>query len=160
MWVVGFLIQLQTKHYIPDNALNMLLKFFYTLFRIRGQFSGFVSGIVAHFPSSLHRLKKSLPHSHQFTRFVVCPKCWKIYHYGECVVISGSQISSQRCKHIQYPDHPYQSRRKECGHLLLKSVSMISGQKILHPHKVYCYKSLQSSLRELLLHPSFHRYCQ
>ena len=59
VWVVGFLIQLQAKHYIPDNALNMLLKFFYTTFCILGQFSGFVSGMVAHFPSSLHRLKKT-----------------------------------------------------------------------------------------------------
>lgn len=103
---------------------------------------------------------RKLPYSHQFTRFVVCPKCWKIYHYGECVVISGSQRSSQRCKHIRYPDHPQQSCRKECGHLLLKSVSMISGRNILYPHKVYCYKSLLSSIQELLLRPSFHQYCQ
>ena len=160
MWVVGFLIQLQAKHYIPDNALNMLLKFFYTFFCILGQFSGFVSTMFAHFPSSLHQLKKTLPFSHQFTRFVVCPKCWKIYHYGECVVLSGSRRSSQSCKHIKYPDHPYHSHRKECGHLLLKSVCMISGRNILYPHKVYCYKSLKSSLQELLLRPGFHQCCQ
>ena len=91
---------------------------------------------------------------------MVCPKCWKIYHYGECVVLSGSRRSSKSCKHIKYPDHPYHSHRKECGHLLLMSVCMISGRNILYPHKVYCYKSLKSSLQELLLRPGFHQCCQ
>lgn len=50
--------------------------------------------------------------------------------------------SNQRRKH---PDHPYQ----ECGHLLLRSVSMISRRKIL------LSLLFQSSLQELLLHPSF-----
>ena len=160
MWIVGFLIQLQAKHYIPHSALNLLLKFFYTIFCILGQFSEFTSNMATHFPSTIYQLKKTLPVVHQFTRFVVCRKCWKLYHYGECVVMSGSCRSSRTCNHIAYPNHPYQSHRRECGHLLLKSVSLASGRNILYPHKLYCYKSLKSSLQELLLRPGFHQSCQ
>ena len=59
MWIVGFLIQLQAKHYIPYTALNQLLKFFYT------------SDMVAHFPATVHQMKKAFPIAHQFTLFVV-----------------------------------------------------------------------------------------
>ena len=105
-------------------------------------------------------MKKTLPFAHPFTRFVVCPKCWNIYHYGECVVISGSHRSSKVCNYVRYPNHPYRSGRRECAHPLLKSVSLVSGRKRLYPFKVYCYKSLQSSLQELLLRPGFHESCQ
>ncbi len=90
---------------------------------------------------------------------MVCPKCWKLYHYEECVVISGSRRSSKVCSHSRYPNHPYRSCRRECGHHLLKSVLLVSGRNLLYP-RVYCYKSLQSSLQELLLRPGFHESCQ
>ena len=149
MWIVGFLIQLQAKHYIPYTALNLLLKFLYTIFCILGRFSEFVSVMAAHFPAT-----------HQFTWFVVCPKCWKLYHYGECVISAGSRRSSMTCNHVRYPNHPYHSYRRECGYLLLKSVSLESRRNIIYLHKVYCYNSLQSSLQELLLRPGFHQSCQ
>ena len=159
MWLVGFLIQLQAKHYVPDSALNLLLKFLYTFFCVLGRFSGFVAAMVTYFPSTIYRLKKTLPFAHPFTRFVVSPKCWNIYHYGEYVVIGGSHRSSKVCNYVRYPNHPYRSGRRECAHLLLKSVSLVSGRKLLYPFKVYCYKSLQSSLQELLLRPGFHESC-
>lgn len=159
-WLVGFLIQLQARHYVPDSALNRLLKFLHTFFCVLGRFSGFIAAMVTHFPATLYQLKKTLPFAHQFKQFVVCPKCWKIYHYGECVVSSGSHKSSKGCNHVRYPNHPYPSGRRECGHHLLKSVSLLSGKKLLYPFKLYCYKSLQSSLQELLLLPGFHESCQ
>ena len=159
-WIVGFLIHLQAKHYVPYSALSMLLKFLYTLFCVLGRFSAFIAGIVPLFPLTLYHLKKGLPFTHRFTRFVVCPKCWKIYEYKDCVLVRGSARSNKVCSHIRYPNHPFPSRRKECGHLLLKSVTFSSGRNILYPHKVYCYKSLQSSLQELLFRPNFYQSCQ
>ena len=116
--------------------------------------------MAAHFPATVYQMKKTLPIAHRFTRFVVCPKCWKLYHYGECVLSAGSRRSSRTCNHVRYANHPYHSYRRACGHLLLKSVSLESGQNILYPHKVYCYKSLQSSIQELLLRPGFYQSCQ
>ena len=75
MWLVGFLIQLQAKHYVPDSTLNLLLKFLYTFFCVLGRISEFVAAMVTYFPSTIYRLKKTLPFAHPFTLFVVCPKC-------------------------------------------------------------------------------------
>ena len=44
-WLVGFLIQIQAKHYIPDNAINNPLKFLAVFFRILGRFCGFAANI-------------------------------------------------------------------------------------------------------------------
>ena len=159
-WIVGFLIRFKAKYYIPYSALNMLFRFLYTLFSVLGRFSAFFAAIVPIFPSTLYRLNKSLPNTPQFKRFVVCPKCWKIYDYKDTVSVHGSVRKSKLCHHIGYPNHPFPSRRRECGHSLLKSVSFLSGRNILYPHKVYCYKSLQSSLQELLLRTNFHQSCQ
>ena len=46
------------------------------------------------------------------------------------------------------------------GRLLLKSVVVITGKVILHPFKVYCYKSLQDFLQILLNRPNFHADCE
>lgn len=162
LWLVGFQIQLQAKHYISDSALSLLLRFLHTFFRILGRFCGFVATMASEFPSTLHWLKRTyaLPYAHHFTRFVVCHNCWKLYHYGECVIKTGSRRSSKVCNHIKYPMHPYSSGRRECGHPLLKNVQLVSGRNLLYPFKVYCYKSIQSSLQELLLRPGFQESCQ
>ena len=102
-----------------------------------------------------------LPYSYRFTRFVVCPKCYKLYHYGECIIKSGSHKSSSKCNHISFPNHPQQQHRRPCGQHLLKTIQLLtSGQKVLYPFKVYCYKSLRSSLQEMLLRPDFLKSCQ
>ena len=89
-WLVGFLMQLRTIHRIPDSAVDLLLKFLCTFVVVVGHFSDFIKAMVPHIPSSLHRLKQAFPLQHGFKQFVVCTRCWKLYHYGECVEQSGS----------------------------------------------------------------------
>ena len=147
-------------HRIPDSAVDLLLKFLYTFFCVVGHFSDFIKAMVPPIPSSFHQLKLALPLQNRFKQFVACTKCWKFYHYGECVERSGAFRASKVCTHVSYPDHPHRTGQKECGNVLLKSVSFLSGKKVLVPLKVYCYKSLQSSLRELLVRPGFNNSCQ
>lgn len=74
---------------------------------------------------------------------------------------TGSQQITKRCSFIEYPNHPLPSRRGPCHGSLLKTVELkVSGRTILYPHKIYCYKSLQSSLQELLLRPEFCKDCE
>ena len=100
-----------------------------------------------------------LPTSSQFKQFVVCRKCLKLYHYGECVNIIGSNKSSKPCNYVKYPQHPFISYRNPCGQMLLTSVQLTSGKTLLYPHRVHCYKSLQSSLQELFICPGFYENC-
>ena len=49
-WLLLFLLRLQAKHYIPDSAVNCLLKFLYMFFSIVGRHSDFVANLALCFP--------------------------------------------------------------------------------------------------------------
>lgn len=79
LWLVGFLLQLQAKHKISDKSINLLFNFLHTFIRILGHFCGFAAAMVQWFPQTIYMLRKILPYSYQFTRFVVCPRCYKLW---------------------------------------------------------------------------------
>ena len=58
---------------------------------------------------------------------------------------------TRNCFYRHYP-----SRTVICGTPLLK---IISGKKVLHPHKSYCYYGLKKSLQKLLQLPEFVILC-
>ena len=95
-----------------------------------------------------------------FTKYVVCRQCSKLYKYDDCVDKIGSQTQSKRCMFIQFPHHNQLSRRIPCNSILLKSVEVASGKKFLYPFKLYCYRSLKSSLQQLFLRPKFFEQCE
>ena len=159
-WLLGFLLRLQAKHYIPDSALQAFIKFLYAFFVVLSAFSGVAARILRVFPGSLYMLRKLLGYNTVFTEYVVCRKCDHLYQYKECVVTVGSNHSTKQCSHTEYPNHPWRSGRTPCGASLLLSVQVQSGKTILYPFKVYCYRSLLASLRELLLRPGVYDSCQ
>ena len=152
MWVVGVLLLLQAKHYVPDSAINILLRFLRVLFQVLG-----INSLARFIPSSSYSIGKSLGHSTYFIKYVVCPKCHRLYRYSECVSAAGHIQCSKTCSHVKYPYHPQRRFRKECGHKLLY---FSSGRQILYPMKAFPYRSLSLSLQQLLLRPGFAEQCQ
>ena len=159
-WLIGFLVTLQAKFYFPDSALNIIVKFFSAFFTVLGQTSPFMELLAKNFPSSLHNMRKKIGKKDSFSKYIVCTKCSQIYLYADCVDIVGSLRLSKHCLHVKYPDHPHAQRRRSCGNLLLKSVEISSGKKLLYPFKVYSYKSIQDNLQHLLLRSEFYENCQ
>ena len=160
LWMLGFLITLQAKYYIPNAAVDVLLKFLYIFISVLSRFSPFLKQICKQFPKSLHSLYKIIQYEDSFQKYVICQKCSHLYKRDECIETVGSQKKSKSCVHIKYPLHPHASRRLPCQALLMKSVQYISGHKILYPYKIYCYKNIQSTLQEFLLCPQFYLRCQ
>ena len=80
LWLIGFLLQLQAKHNIPDKALNLLV-FLKAFFLVLGCFSDFVSVLASQFPSSMYLVRKNFFQIQTFTRFVVCSKCWNLTYF-------------------------------------------------------------------------------
>ena len=154
-WILLFLVRLQARHYIPDSALNCLLKFLYIFLRIIGRQSNFVAKLTTHFPKSIYQMKKRLGIKEDFIRFVVCKKCYSVYNFKDCFESHGTQLLSKVCTHKKHS-----SSRSTCGALLLKSVKLNSGKVLLYPFKVYCYKSLKSSLQDFLLRSEFSELCE
>ena len=70
MRLVGFLLLLKARHYIPDAGMNSLLKFLHILFRILGRFSPVIANMTSSFPSSLYCLERSIQHSIQFKKLL------------------------------------------------------------------------------------------
>ena len=156
-WIVGFLFILQSKHHLPNSAIEFLIKFIVTLLCVLGRLSAFVHDVQVCFPHSLHTMRKRFPDDIHFSRYPICPKCNRLYHsYKCCIQKTGSRWSSKRCIHIQFPNHP----RTECNTLLMKTVHLRSGKTILYPLKVYSYSGLKSTLQNLLMRPSFVNNCE
>ena len=84
-------------------------------------------------------------------KYVVCRKCEKLYRYKDC--ISGN--SSKTCTYRKFPNHPHRMRRLECGTLLLKTVELSTGKKVLYPFLTYCYLGLKCGLQQFLSRPDF-----
>ena len=150
-WLLLFLLRLQAKHYIPDTAITSLLKFLYAFLQILSSFCSSIKYMVSVFPSSLYKLRKFFKIREEFTRYVVCPKCYSVYTVDEhCGTFSVSKLCSFR-KH--------QNARLICKTPLLKTVRLLNGKQKLCPFKVYCYGGLERSLQRLLSNEQFSMLC-
>ena len=58
---------------------------------------------------------------------------------------------------MEFPRHSQQRMRQPCGDILLKSVELIGGRKLLYPFMTYCYLGLETSLKPLLQRENFHK---
>lgn len=90
-----------------------------------------------------------------FISYVVCPKCYSLYEYNDCI----HRNESKRCINIPFPNHPYVQRRNKCGNLLLKKVKTGKGSKLV-PFKEYPYQSLYKSLSYLVKKEGFLDACE
>ena len=160
-WLICFLIRFQSKYYIPDAAIDALLKFLYTLFLVIGRFSSNVAlGITRILPKTLYSMKNVVGYNDSFQRYVVCPRCHKMYDTSDCISRCGSIESTRNCSFVKHPNHPHSSGRAPCSAPLMRSVTLRTGKVRLYPFKIYCYRKLVVSLQELLLRPGFFDACQ
>ena len=158
-WFMRYMLILQTQFYLPDNALDLLIKFLYAFFNVIGQFSSVIKALVKALPPTLYVMrKKTIGLKNSFQKLVVCKRCLHIYEYSKC--INALSHSSRSCTYVKYPNHPHYTGRQPCGSILLKSVEFTSGQTILYPFMIYCYMSLKQSLQNLLLSNEFYSNCQ
>lgn len=161
IWFCMFLCTWQAVSALPDSAMNHLLSFLWTFFSQLGEESVIFSSFAAVFPGSVYLLWKKLGlKKDNFLKFVVCRKCFSIYKYEECFLNVEGQTISGKCSYKEFPNHTQLARRKQCGELLLKHVTLSDGTTKLYPFKSYCYKPLQQSLQNLVRRPGFEDKCE
>ena len=151
LWLSLFILRLQSKHYLPDVAINHLLKFLYTMFSIIGRFSELAKCVAQSMPRSIHSLKRYAGVVSLFEKFTVCRKCNSIYNMKTCIERPGV---SKACHFLEY------THSKRCNTLLLKTVELASKRRILYPYKVYCYQRVKDSLDRLFRQPNFADLCE
>lgn len=156
MWLLGFILAIQAKYYIPNTVIDATLKFLYILFSVLSRFSPFLNPIFKFSPKSPYSLYKFVHYEENFNKYVVCPKSEAIFAHEQCIEKVGSQRHSKKCCNIKYPNHPFVTGRMPCQSLLLKTVQFTSGRKLLYPYKLYCHKSVRSTLQSFFLRPDFY----
>ena len=92
-----------------------------------------------------------------FEKYVVCPKCTKLYRPEDCLRRVGDQVQPIVCDNIQFPRS---RRRKPCGSKLVKKVILKNGTPKYYPLKVYCFKSVIDTLEKFLKRPNFEKACE
>jgi len=108
------------------------------------------------FPSSLYLLRQFVKLDRDnFTKYVVCPECTKLYHLDCCTVRIGDRIEAKTCT-----NKPFRSgRKKECGAVLAKQV-ICNNQVVFYPHKLYCVNSVINQLECILKRPGMPELCE
>jgi hypothetical protein len=106
-----------------------------------------IEELIAVFPTSLYMLRQFLKIDRDdFTKYVVCPKCYKCYEYGECLVDRNGQYFAKRCSNKLY------SRGKShvCNTQLVEKVTLKDNVTKFYPLYYYCYNSLINTLENMV----------
>jgi hypothetical protein len=158
-WLLYFLLIWQGICHISDYGLAWLLKFLFQFFRALNIHvsNSVIEELIAVFPTSLYMLRQFLKIDRDdFTKYVVCPKCYKCYEYGECLVDRNGQYFAKRCSNELY------SRGKShvCNTQLVKKVTLKDNVTKFYPLYYYCYNSIINTLEKMVKKPGFVEKCE
>lgn len=158
-WLLKFVMVMQVAFRLSDTAVSLFVKFLKTFMSLLGRFCKISAEIAQCLPTSLYKAKL-LDESLQFRKYAVCKKCYEVYPLSDCIEGPQNTRRSKTCSHQRFPLHPQQRMRAPCGELLLKTVELSSGKRILYPNLIYCYLSLEVSLQAFLNRPNFYNDCE
>lgn len=159
-FICTILILWQSIYFISDAAVESLLKLFSTVFQFLSKYSPRVETLVRVFPKNVYAMSKYIDSKKiQFIRYVVCKKCYKLYTLEDCVLNIEGIKQSKLCNHISFPNHKLAYMRRPCNEPLLKDISETDSPNFV-PYKVYCYKTLKSSLEILVNRENFEDKCE
>lgn len=111
------------------------------------------------FPQNLYALSKIVKSNVDFMKYVLCTKCFSLYDYSECfTVVEGNRVT-KNCSFVEFQNHRLPQFRRPCNQPLLYEVAL-SSKKVLKPYKIFCYKSLKSSLNTFVQRDNFEDMCE
>ena len=158
-WLLYFLLLWQATCHLSDNGLVWLLKFLISWLKVLAvEISSEVfENVLLCFPGSLYLVRQFLNLDRDdFSKFVVCPKCTKLYKYDSCLeMVNGRQVA-KKCTNTYY------SRRKKmvCSASMATKVTLQSGKTCFYSIKYYCVRSIIEELEKFLLRKNCASNCQ
>ncbi|XP_052097344.1 uncharacterized protein LOC127732339 [Mytilus californianus] len=159
-WFCKLLLLWQCIYYISDAAICFLLNILATFFKLLSVNSDVCSKVQNVFPKNMYQLSKLLKSNMlDFKQYVVCTNCYSLYEFEDCYhIVEGSKVS-KKCSFIEFPNHRLPYLRKRCNQPLLMEIKS-EPSKILAPYKIYCYKSIESSLSYCVKRQHFEDLCE
>jgi len=155
-----FLALWQFLFNISNKAMDLLIKFFKKFLLVLANFIGNdrLRQLQNNFPSSHSQIYKLLGlDDDAFTEYVLCPTCYLLYHYKDCVETTFGRRHSKKCIFVNFPDHPHRNQREPCNTVLLTCTDKldINNELIFIPKKTYPYCSLKKSLARIVYQTDF-----
>lgn len=159
-WILAFLFFVRYTYGLSDTLSELLLKFLKVVFNVLSGVSEVCAAIARSLPGTLYAMRKKYLHNEsKILQYVVCQKCCSVYKQEDCTDGSALNPNSKLCPHKEFPRHPHIYMRQSCGELLLKTIELSSGKRILYPYMSYCYLSLKYSIESLLSNPITLQSC-
>ena len=122
-WFVYFLLIWQATCHLSDNGLAWLLNFLVSRLRVLGvEISNEVlEKLAITFPGSLYLVRQFLNVDRDdFNKFVVCPKCTKLYKYDSCISMINNRQVAKKCSNTHYS----RGRKLTCDATLVTKVTL------------------------------------
>ena len=92
-----------------------------------------ITQIIIAFPASTYMLRQILMVDRDdFNKFVVCPKCHKLYEYNQCLSTVNNREVAKLCSGFQQK----RGKKVPCGAAILYKVQLMNGKKLLLPNKI------------------------
>lgn len=159
LWMLYFVVVWQYCYFISDNAVLMLLRFLKAFLTVigtvlqNGTGAEFLISLATIVPTTMYSLRMLLRiERDNFEKYVVCPKCTKLFQLEDCSVRVGNGVQARTCDNVSFPRS---RRRKLCGSQLVEKVILKDGTVKFYPLKVYCYKSVIDTMECFLRRPNF-----
>ena len=158
-WLVYFLLIWQTSCKLSDNGLVWLLQFLFKFLKVLGisVSNEFLAELIVIMPSSMYLLRQFINLDRDyFTKYVVCPKCTKLYAYDACLTVENNRTVAKRCSNT------FMSRgqKKTCNAQLVRKVKLKDGKEQFYPINYYCYSSIIEELERVLRRKGIPESCE
>lgn len=148
-WFVYFLLIWQATCHLIDNGMAWLLCFLVSWLKVLGiEISNEVfEKIILSFPGSLYLVRQFLNFDRDnFNKFVVCPKCTKLYKYDSCLTMVNNRQVAKTCSNTYFS----RGRKVNCNATIVTRVTLQNGKSCFYPIKYYCTNSIIEELEKFV----------
>lgn len=153
-WLMYVMLFWQVTNHISNRAMVEMLAFMGQVLSVAANPQ--LGPIAKCVPRSILRLKNWLGvRDIEYIEMAVCPKCNKLYENDARQLLYTDRHGRKHVKSCKGVDFDY----KVCNTAVFTKVKV--GRELKHVAVAkYCYKTLASSLEDLLLRPGFERDCK
>ena len=117
----------------------------------------FLAELITLFPSSIYLLRQFINVDRDsFTKYVVCLKCTRLYHYDSCLTLDNNRTVAKRCSNLV----TVSGKRQPCNAQLVRRVQLKDGKEQFYPIHHYCCNGIIDEIERLLQQEGIPNSCE
>lgn len=113
--------------------------------------------IILSFSGSLYLIRQFLNFDRdKFNKFVVCPKCTKLYKYDSSLTMVNNRQVAKTCSNTYFS----RGRKMTCNATVVTRVTLQNGKSCFYPIKYYCTNSIIKEFEKFVQRQNFASNCE